>query len=182
MEAVAPSGIAPCSEVLHPQGRIRKRLLLTSRFRPRVASSHPIHKSRAAILHAGLDNDRPVPARCVHQIAQMSAKGNRVEITSDAGPPAPGTKDAARHSAPLPTPQAESRSAPPPTAQTARHDSGSCPDRLPGRLFRLPSRNSRHSRAVGLYQSSNSHTASRQFHPAQTATALDQFLDQAQLR
>ena len=26
------------------------------RFRPRVASSHPIHKSRAAILHAGLDN------------------------------------------------------------------------------------------------------------------------------
>ena len=110
--------------------------------------------------------------------------------SSDAGPPAPGTKDAARHSAPLPTPQAESRSAPPPTAQTARHARfavfgfvsrpaypGVCPEapgdlRLPAAretpgtpaLFNFP---------VGLFQSSNSHTvraSSIRLRPPQLST------------
>ena len=40
------------------EGRIRKRLLFTTRckFRSRVASSYPIHTSRAAILQAGIEN------------------------------------------------------------------------------------------------------------------------------
>lgn len=40
------------------QGRIRNRLLLTTSGKcfARVASSHPIHASRLAIRHAGLEN------------------------------------------------------------------------------------------------------------------------------
>ena len=93
--------------------------------------------------------------------------------SSDAGPPAPGTKDAARHSAPLPTPQAESRSAPPPTAQTARHARfavfgfvsrpaypGVCPE-APGDL-RLPAaRETPGTPALSTFRSASSNPATR---------------------
>ena len=67
----APSRRMPCERITlarfftRTQGRIRNRLLLTTRcrFRSRAASSHPIHASRAAIRQAGLENCRQ-PTTC----------------------------------------------------------------------------------------------------------------------
>ena len=129
--------------------------------------SFGIHKSRANAFHLSrIEADEPQPeagarveqaahspplARCrrrsevrsCHQIAQMSAKGNRVAQVVMPVPPAPGTKDAARHSAPLPTPQAESRFSSPSNgsrrlATLGLRYSGSCPDRLTRAFVRKP--------------------------------------------